>query len=266
MNWMLVPTLVLTYTFFGGGIWLWRHARTWQGKVGVLLVGLLFAAVGVLIPGYYLKWFQDAPWYCQFRSWPLSELSAAGVGLLAGLMSVWIEKYPLVTRPFLLAILTLGIIAPYLKPVLAPLQVELETKDSWRDGVCLQSTSATCGPASAATLLRAAGIPMSEAQIARECHTYSGGTENWYLARLFRRQGFDVEYVKLDLLSGALPVPSIAGVKVGGAGHFVALIAETDTTYLTGDPLVGRHEYRKEDILKSFQFTGFFMKVTKRVR
>ena len=57
-------------------------------------------------------------------------------------------------------------------------------------------------------------------------------------------------------------MPSIAGVKVGGLGHFIPIIAETATTYVTGDPLVGRQEWPKDTIRQRLAFTGFFMAVT----
>jgi ABC-type bacteriocin/lantibiotic exporter with double-glycine peptidase domain len=112
-------------------------------------------------------------------------------------------------------------------------------------------------------LLQSFGIHATEAELARQCFTYSGGTESWYLARALREHGLIAEYVFMPQSSRELPVPSIAGVKLGGLGHFVSLIAETDSTYITGDPLVGRREYPKSEIWKKFQFTGLFLKAEK---
>lgn len=102
---------------------------------------------------------------------------------------------------------------------------------------------------------------LSEAEIARRCFTYLGGTENWYLARLMRRAGYEVRFRIRHSPADAIPVPSIAGVRLGRAGHFIPVMAETATTYVTGDPLVGRQEWPKDTVRQHFDFTGFFMEV-----
>jgi ABC-type bacteriocin/lantibiotic exporter with double-glycine peptidase domain len=146
-----------------------------------------------------------------------------------------------------------------LKPVLRPLPAS-RFQDNWKDGVCLQSTSASCGVASAATLLASFGIKATEAELARECFTCSSGTEAWYLARMFRRRGFSVIFHAARPVD-RLPVPAIAGVKVDGFGHFIPIIARTTAGYTTGDPLDGRQEYTGNQIGRQFQFTGFFLEI-----
>ncbi|MDB5386141.1 MAG: hypothetical protein JWM11_1787 [Planctomycetaceae bacterium] len=48
--------------------------------------------------------------------------------------------------------------------------------DLWENGVCLQSTNASCSPASAATLLRCYNIPATEQEMAELCLTRKEGT------------------------------------------------------------------------------------------
>ena len=60
-----------------------------------------------------------------------------------------------------------------------------------------------------------------------------------------------------------LHLPAIAGVDVG-CGHFITILAETETTYITGDPLTGRREYSKKSLSDSYRFTGFFMEIRKK--
>lgn len=62
-------------------------------------------------------------------------------------------------------------------------------RDAWEDGVCLQSTMATCGPCSLATVFRSLGEPKTEAAIARGAFNSMTSTESWYLLRYARRQG-----------------------------------------------------------------------------
>ncbi|KAA5543691.1 hypothetical protein FYK55_10870 [Roseiconus nitratireducens] len=88
------------------------------------------------------------------------------------------------------------LVLPVIRPVLAPIQISEIAL--WKDGVCLQSNEASCGPAAAATLLRQAGViapprhfealaspspiskrqmaASSEAAMARVCLTSEKGT------------------------------------------------------------------------------------------
>lgn len=260
MNWMVIPTLAGAFLLFAIGSWLWGRLQTNSARVLLLVIAVILAVPGILYTVYYLHLFDDADWFYQLRSLPFTELLAAGAGLLAGMLATIIQQRKVVTRPFIIAMLTLGISVPYLKPIVAPVRSG-NFEDRWADGVCLQSTSSSCGPASAATLLRASGNDLTEAEIAGRCFTYLGGTENWYLARFLRQQGYRVRFITRRNPAGPLPVPSIAGVKVGGMGHFIPIMEETVTTYITGDPLVGRREWPKDKIRERMNFTGFFMEV-----
>ena len=261
MNWMVVPTLAIAFCLFRAGDLLWRRADARVAKIVLLGVAIILAIPACLYVAYYSHLFDNAAWFHQMRSLRFSELAAGGVGLGAGIIASIIRDGRLVSRPFLVFVLTIGVVGPYLKPLLAPLSAS-RLHDRWLGDVCLQSTDSSCGAASAATLLRASGFHTGEAEVARQCFTYLGGTENWYLARYFRRQGFGVRFIIDRSPAGAIPVPSIAGVKVGGLGHFIPIIAETATTYVTGDPLVGRQEWPKDTIRQRVAFTGFFMTVT----
>ena len=188
----------------------------------------------------------------------LQQLAGLFAGVLAGLL----KERKLVSRPFLAAILFLGIAGPYLKPVVAPVRSS-RFSDRWTKDVCLQSTRSSCGPASAATIFRFLGVDVSEKEIARECFTYLGGTENWYLARAFRRRGFEVSYRVGAGVPARLPTPSIAGVKAGGMGHFVPILSGTGDSYVVGDPMIGRKEHSRNRVRDHYQFTGFFMVVGK---
>lgn len=228
----------------------------------MLAAAFLFAVPGILFAVYYLHFFDRAAWFYELRAVPFSELAAAGAGLLAGVLTALLPpRGTLITRPFLVALLVFGIAIPYLKPVIAPVRAA-GFQDWWADGVCLQSTASSCGPASAATLLRAAGRgEVREADIAGACFTYVGGTENWYLARFLRRQGCTVRFLTGLPPEAPLPVPSIAGIRCGAMGHFIPILAETSTSYVTGDPLAGRREWPKDKIRSQLAFTGFFMEV-----
>jgi len=252
MNWPLIPALAIAAALFWLGA---RRPVPWWVTVPL-------AAPGVLYALYYTHLFDDAIWYCEWRTLPLTELLAGGVGLLAGRLHAWYDPQSLgekLAAPLLAAALVL---VPFIKPLLAPLDTGALHADCPGE-VCLQSTLSTCGPASAATLLKRFGIRTSEQELARECFTYKGGTESWYLARALRRRGVKARFV---IERGGLPHPAIAGVVLPGeglvrgrAGHFIAVLDQTPSTVTIADPLIGRRVLTRDRLGRRYHFTGWFL-------
>jgi len=263
-NWLVIPTLMGSYALFWAGI---RLSSTFKTPIQRLLlgtVGTILAVPGVLIAAYYLHFFDSWAWFYRFRSIPGTELTAGAMGLLGGCLAYWCRKAKktlLLSDTGLAAIMTMGIILPHAKPLLASPDLS-QFHDSWDGMICRQSTGYSCGVACAATLLKSVGIAASEKELARECFTYKGGTENWYIARALRRRGLKVTFQINTPDELKLPTPSIAGVNYHGVGHFVTVLEETDTGYIVGDPLLGRRLHQKATIRHDIDFTGFFMAVT----
>ncbi len=262
-NWLVLPTLAGALLLFVMGQRSLRCCRTFRQKLALSLLWLVLALPGILLPLYYLHWFDDALWFYEFRSFPYSELTAMVAGLFAGAVAELTRGRKLISRGFLIVLLVLGIVAPHLKPILAPLASQ-RFSESWNEDVCLQSTPSSCGAASAATLFRRFGGSLSEQDLARECFTYRGGTENWYIARAFRKRGYKVRYRMGEGLPADLRTPAIAGVRVDGLGHFIAILEDSGDAFVTGDPLVGRKVVDKDEMDRKFDFTGFFMEIESR--
>ena len=262
VNLLLIPTLVTALLLFVVGQRSVRCCQSRKRQLGVSALWLLLGIPGLLLPLYYLHGFDDAKWFYEFRSFPFSELSAAGVGLFAGALAELAKGTKLISRPFLIALLVLGIAAPHLKSILAPVPASQFT-DRWKDDICLQSTSSSCGAASAASIFRSFGESLSEHDIAKACLTSISGTENWYIARAFRQRGFAVQYRIETGFPADLKTPAIAGVRMGDLGHFIAIMDKRDGQYVIGDPLVGRENIFADEIAKKFDFTGFFMEIQK---
>ncbi|MHB9130513.1 MAG: cysteine peptidase family C39 domain-containing protein [Armatimonadota bacterium] len=264
---MIVPTLVLAVALFWGGQWLVRRCRwAWQ-RIAMWGMAVLLAVPGLLITAYYGHFFDNAQWFYEFRAQPFSELSAAGMGLLAGMLQVLVGKHRLVvaaTRAGVLGLMLFWLAIPYAKSLLMPATL-LRFEDRWEGDICLQTQPATCGPSSAATLLRAAGVPATERELAIDSFATFTGTENWYLARALRKRGFTVHYRILPTPLDKLPYPAIAGTNLHsphGPGHFVAVLGEENGQYIIGDPLVGKVLLRKEQFDRVYWFSGFFMVVS----
>ncbi len=264
MNYLLIPTLLIASILFAIGMW--TACRT-KGYIffSLCILGAVIAMPGVLFAAYYLKILGEPIWFYQFRSIPFAELAAGCAGLLAGMLQ---GKYlrsersgRIVGRWFFPGILALGLVVPYLKPVLCPPRWN-QFQDRWSDDVCLQTSESSCGPACAATLLRRLGKQATEQQIARESFTSGNGTENWYLARTLRRRGVEVHFVFQPDANTPWPCPAIAGVRLPGSGktgHFISVLDRIGDKYVIGDPLEGRTVKSQSVLRDTYEFTGFFM-------
>jgi hypothetical protein len=258
-------TIALALGLYALGINLVRRWRSAPARMAVLLLGLVLALPAVIYSLYYLKLYEDAAWLLGLRWAPLAEYYAAGLGLLAGAVAGWLPESRaarFIKHSSILPLMVLWLAVPYFKPLLMPI-TWFPMKDVWQDGVCMQSTGSTCGPASAATLLHAYGIEVTEAELAKLSWTSMTSTENWHLARTLRRFG-SVRYVLTRPNPERLPCPSIAGTRLhgpGGPGHFITILEEHDGRYVIGDPMTGRQTITAYDH-RPYQFTGFFIVIT----
>ena len=142
------------------------------------------------------------------------------------------------------------------------LLLHLKTKID-RDGVCLQGTGYTCGPAAAVTALRQLGLPAEEGEIAVWARTTSvAGTPPDVLAQTLRDhfglQGVTarLRYFKTfpELKQAGL---TIAVVKYNSMeDHYVTVLSATETNLVVGDPLNGRVTYTEDDFAKIWRYSG----------
>lgn len=219
----------------------------------------LLALVSLLIPLPYLsERVGEDPRYANFRALPFAELTVCLAALFAGWLSFQLPLRRLSLS--LCLIVSMGYVSlPFIKPIVRPAG---EIAEKWRDGIALQSTSATCGPASLTTLLSRLGATVSQSEVARGSYNSGSGTENWYLARYAQSRGFSYRFLnqpKLDLA----PVPSIIGVKLGQAGHFITLLEKEGEVFTIGDSLSGVHRLSKAQFDERYRFTGFVLHIVR---
>lgn len=246
-NPLLFPTLALGAGFYVLGR---RLAERPLGprrrrSLAVLFTVLCLPALSFIL--YYLHLVPEPDWYVEFRSLPGAELLSAAWGLLFGFLGGG--------GGVKLRLSLMLAFAPFAKPVLLPL-LGAQFNGEWRDGVCIQSTAATCGPCSLATVAKSLSIDLAERDIAKGSFTGMTGTENWYLMRYARRHGLLVRLARRASLAEVVP-PAIIGVTLdGGAGHFITYLGVESRRRAIGDPLSGRFLLTDDIFQTHYTFTG----------
>jgi hypothetical protein len=227
-------------------------------KLILLSVLALVAAIpGASFAAYYAHIFPEPSWYYNFRSIAGTELLIVFLGVAGGLVATLL---PL----FLLVLPLLGVaafsIAPIIKPFIGPISAGT-LQDNWDGEVCLQSTPSTCGAASTATILKQLGGDVTEAKLAEEAHSYTGGTEAWYLARAVRSRGFEADFVFTPGFTPEDGLPAVVGVLLGSVGHFIPILGQEGDRFIVGDPLRGRELLSRDELNQRYVFTGFHMRI-----
>lgn len=218
-------------------------------------VATLAALPAVWFAAYYLHVVPESVWLYEVRSWRGTELLAVFAGIAGGCLAALLPRWLLILPLFAsLAV----VMPPYLKPIVAPLDMS-GLRDSWDAEVCLQSTEATCGPASVATILRQFGMEAQEGEVAKATHTARRGTEAWYLARYVRSRGLAATFEMRPGFDTGVALPALAGVRLDGTGHFIPLLESRDGRLHVGDPVEGDDWLTPEEMQERYQFTGFYL-------
>jgi predicted double-glycine peptidase len=139
------------------------------------------------------------------------------------------------------------------------------------NGICMQGTDYTCGPAAAVTALRHLGLKGHEGQIAIASHASAAiGTPPDMLCRglrsLYSHKGLqcDLQYfAKLEELPAGQPV--LAVIKYTFLeDHYVVVLGVTDEHVLAADPNRGRVVYTRAGFLERWRKLGIVLSMPDR--
>ncbi|MCL2338235.1 MAG: cysteine peptidase family C39 domain-containing protein [Firmicutes bacterium] len=237
--------------------------KRFKGNKAILwFLAIIMFAVLLLFPlTYFSKALSQIPIYCSFRAMPYSEILVSFCAPIIALISVSLSKIMhqkifKIYSQWVMCFLCLAFVSiPYIKPAILPLNPAM-FRDEYIDGVCMQSTSSTCGPACLVTVFDQFGKKDTELSIAKHVFSCSRGTENWYLARYAQQQGLRYKFSFLENIS-EVKTPAIIGVGLGRNGHFITVLKSENGLYTVGDPLVGLEKLTATELLQKYSFTGF---------
>jgi predicted double-glycine peptidase len=154
------------------------------------------------------------------------------------------------------------VVMPFFLPALVRNNLAALTTKIDPDGVCLQRTSYTCGPAAAVTGLRKLGLPAEEGQLAIWSHASQFGPTPDAIVDALRSHygadGLEVRYQRFRQVADLeQPGVTLAVVKYGFmVDHFVAVLGITDQEVIVGDPLSGKTIHSHGDFAKLWRFCG----------
>jgi len=220
----------------------------------ILIFSFTLTFPGISMILYYFHFFETPLWYVNFRTIPAIEISISFIGLYLGFLSNNKNKY------FLIGITIFLVLIPYIKPIIRPLTIKNITE--WNDEVCIQSTVATCGPSSLATILKYFKVESTELEIAKNSYTCNTGTEIWYLLRIAKRKGLEYSLNTINKVS-ELRFPSIIGTRLFSVGHFVTVLGRSGNEFIIGDPLLGKLVLTEDEFKNKYTIDGLMIVFTK---
>lgn len=201
--------------------------------------------------------------------------------LLGGLCGAWVLATPCSRlsnpreRKFLMGFLGLFVSVACIWPFLAP----AFNRAFWKNyitridgnGICIQGTDYSCGPAAAVTALRRFGIPAQEGELAILAHTSNAiGTPSDLLSDAIQRryaangiQARHRPYAKVAELGREPGVLTLAVIKYGFlVDHYVTVLGTTPAGIVVGDPSQGLREYTSAAFEEIWRGTGIDIRRT----
>jgi predicted double-glycine peptidase len=163
-------------------------------------------------------------------------------------------------------------ILPFVAPMINREQLSRLHTNIDKNGICMQTTDYTCGPASAVTALRKLGLPAEEGRIAiLSCTSFQEGTPEDMLA-----DALNQEYAAQGLSAKCRVFKSVVELKQVGltlavvkygflVDHWVTVLEVTDSEVVIGDPLGGLDRLSYQDFAKKWRFVGIVLQRETRI-
>jgi len=238
--------------------------RLWSA--GFVLSLLAIAALISIRHIHLPDWAGFVSWFA--TDWPRFLVLAPAIttGMTTTISRVRRRSIKVSTSAAMMIFVICFTVSPFLIPALLKAELsELRTKiDS--NGICLQTTDYTCGPAAAVTALGRLGLHGDEGEIAVLSNTSpTGGTLPLSLCTALERRygenGLKCRYRRFDAIK-ELERAGPALVVVKGAfmiDHWVAVLNVSDRMIVLADPSIGKRLMLPEQFRKVWRFYGIVL-------
>jgi hypothetical protein len=265
----------------------------WFETAGVALVAVLGIFLGRVFSGFQrpywtfgyflpclaialliLARFNDALYFVRPFCWVTTGRArfvilsfAVSTGLTVPLSRLPRKCEKILVCILMVVVVTWFCVLPFLVPALMRNRLSNLKTTVCSNGVCLQTTDYTCGPAAAVTALRQLGLPAEEGEIA--VLSYSSpitGTLPTLLCSALRNRygtaGLKCRYRRFDSID-QLKNEGITLVVVRRAfllNHCLAVLDVSENIITVADPVTGTKLMSREQFEKIWRFSGIVLK------
>ncbi len=264
----------------------------------VQTAGLVLAAVGGVIAGTFFSRLRKRFWIlgyaipmilililltARYNPWygfvaPISWITAGRIRFVVyafvvtmGLTAPFSRLPHRFEKVLVLVLMTVFVVCFSIVPFTAPAffreTLSGLTTNLDSDGICLQSTLYTCGPAAAVTALKQLGLPADEGELA--VLSYSSpitgtlpGALCTALENKYHDQGLECQYRGFDSIR-QLNAEGITLAIVRDAflwDHCIAILQVSDSSVTVADPVYGRMSIPRNEFRKIWRFCGIVLK------
>ena len=270
MNLWLEGTFALMAAVAGVvlGYWFSRLRKPWWA-LGYFIPLFLVMVYGVAVycPYPALSFEPPVSWMIMGRK-KFAVLGFVATMVLTTPLSRVPKQRDRIVISILMAVMVFAVsVWPFIVPAferneIARLQTHIDA-----NGVCIQTTDFTCGPALAITALRKLGLSGEEGKIGILSGTSSVvGTPPDMLAEALQN-----EYGKDGLVAEYRSFKDISELKKAGltlaiikfdfmVDHYVAVLEVTDTDVIVGDPLNGRDKMSYDEFQRVWRYQGIVLR------
>jgi hypothetical protein len=235
--------------------------------VGYFIAAALIALLLLARAHDAMRFWPPFSWFAASRA----KFTVLSLAVTMGLMTP-LSRLPRRSEKVLVCIAAVVVVTwfsilPFLVPALLRNSLSNLTTMLDSDGICLQATTYTCGPAAAVTALGKLGLPASEGEIAILSHASPvAGTLPICLCSaledLYEADGLRCQYRHFDSIA-EVGEAGIALVVVKDAfllDHCVAVLEVSDHLISIGDPLAGKRLISHKQFEKIWRFSGIVLK------
>ncbi len=265
--WIQTTGLVFAAVCGVGAGAVFSRARKHYWVVGYALPMTL---IGMLLLARYCSWLSFTPplsWVVAGRARFVIYAFVACMGLTAPLSRLPYRFEKAIVATMMVLIVTCFSVIPFVAPAFARDTLASLTTRLDHDGICLQSTHYTCGPAAAVTALGELGLPANEGELAVLAYSspITGTLPSCLATALegkYAKQGLECRYRGFDSVS-QLNTGGITLAVVRDAflyDHCIAVLNISEDNVIVADPALGKMAIPLDEFRKMWRFAGIVLK------
>ena len=239
--------------------------RLWL--LGYLLPLILIVMIALTRNIYWLGFHQPFSWICAGRrEFVIFSFSIPMLfGTLIPRLSKKIDK--IMIGILVVAASLSFFVIPFISPIIIRRTLENLETVFLDNGICIQTTDYTCGPAATVNALSQLGIKADEGELAILAYTtpYTGTSDDLLVDAIEKRYGpegirCEYRYFKsINELKGNCPV--IAVTKFSFLiDHYIAVLEVTDDNVIIANPTTGKEKLTYEEFKYRWRCVGIVVK------